>query len=68
MTPTRDLARLRWEQTNERRRRADAFSRFVSAFLFGVAITTLVVLIIQTAAQHVAAPITIPLERGLRHE
>jgi hypothetical protein len=63
----RDHATRQWERNNIRRAQADAFRRFIVAFGFGIAISTLAVLIIQTAAQHVAAPITIPLEQGLNH-
>jgi hypothetical protein len=64
----RDTARLRWEETNERNRRADVVRRFVVAFLFGLGISTLVALIIQTAVQRAASPITDPIREGLRHE
>jgi hypothetical protein len=64
----RTTAGKRWDRTNELRRRADVVRRFTVAFLFGIGISTLAVLIVQTAAQRAASPITSPIEEGLRNE
>jgi len=67
-TELRDLARLRWDRVNDLRSRRETFRRFASAFFFGLAISMLVALIIQTGVRHAARPIVNPIEEGLAHE
>jgi hypothetical protein len=67
MIDLRKTAARQWERNHDLQRRADALRRFIVAFGFGIAISTLAVLIIQTATQRAALPITIPLEQGLSH-
>jgi len=66
MSDLRNLARRRWRENNLRAIRLTAWRRFLSAFLFGIAITTLAVLTISTVAQRAAQPTTTEIERGLQ--
>jgi Na+-driven multidrug efflux pump len=68
MKALRDLAARRYRENDLRAIRLAAWRRFLSAFLFGVAITTLGVLTISTVARRAAQPTTSSIERGLDHE
>jgi hypothetical protein len=67
MKALRDLAARRYRENDLRAIRLAAWRRFLSAFLFGVAITTLGVLTISTAARRAAQPVTVPIQEGLHH-
>lgn len=62
----RDLSARRYRENDLRAIRLAAWRRFLSAFLFGVAITALAVLTISTAARKIARPTTSSIERGLQ--
>ena len=62
----RDLAARRYRENDLRAIRLAAWRRFLSAFLFGIAITTLAVLTISTVAQRAAQPTTTEIEKGLQ--
>jgi hypothetical protein len=68
MKALRDLATRRYRENELRAIRLASWRRFLSAFLFGVAITTLGVLTISTVARRFAQPTTSSIERGLDHE
>jgi hypothetical protein len=62
----RDLATRRYRENDLRAIRLASWRRFLSAFLFGIAITTLGVLTISTAVRRVAQPTTTEIEKGLQ--
>lgn len=66
MRNLRDLARQRYRENAERQMQMERARRFVSAFLFGLALTTAVVLTMQSVLRIAARPVITPIERGLQ--
>lgn len=66
MSDLRNLAKRRYREHDLRQVQIERARRFASAFLFGMAITLLVVMSIGTVVQMMARPITTPIERGLK--
>jgi hypothetical protein len=64
--PLRNLAARRYRENDLRAIRLAAWRRFLSAFLFGIAITTLAVMTISTVARKAARSTTSSIERGLQ--
>jgi uncharacterized BrkB/YihY/UPF0761 family membrane protein len=66
MSDLRDLAKQRYREHDLRQIQIERARRFASAFLFGMAITLLVVMSISAVAQMFARPVTSQIERGLK--